>query len=146
MHIHNIPHQCRFVKHIGQRTQEEKANRAVSWGSCLSGGCGRRAVLQGRPANKSCGRSKSAFGPPGGCAPLCRCDVVYRASSLAFSYSLRRPISLTNLHFYQISAKISALQPLSLPNSRFCLKICVFPPLSRSGRSARSPQSARARS
>ena len=42
-----VEKECRFVKHIGQRTQEEKANRAVSWGSCLSGGCGRRAVLQG---------------------------------------------------------------------------------------------------
>ena len=58
---------CRLVKHIGQRTQREKAIREAAWKGCWSGGDGLRAAWKNRAENKS------VSGPLCGCALLCRC-------------------------------------------------------------------------
>ena len=64
--------ECRFVKHIGQRTRMEKASQGASWESCWSGGYGQRAAFQSLQRNKSGGKNRNVSGLPGGCALLCR--------------------------------------------------------------------------
>ena len=65
--------ECRFVKHIGQRTQREKASGEASWESCWNGGYGQQAAFRSLQKNKNCGRNRNAFGPRGGCALPCHC-------------------------------------------------------------------------
>ena len=73
---------CRFVKHIGQRIQEERANGAVAWAGCWNGGCGRPAAFGSPPGNKMSGRNRNVSDLHGGCARPYRYAARYKVEEL----------------------------------------------------------------
>ena len=64
-----IVYKCKFVKQIGQGTQQGSASQAVSSVSCWSGDYEQRAVCESQPERRKSGQNKSVSDLPGGCVP-----------------------------------------------------------------------------
>ena len=88
-----IVYKCKFVKQIGQGTQDEKARRADASVSCLSDDYEPRVVSQSPPERRKSEQNKSDSGLPSGCVPPCHYVWVCRDESIYAGHPAQRRFS-----------------------------------------------------